>query len=70
MSYSGTCSNSRRLRFRACRSLSHWATDCPACGAAMIGKVLMNSPNCCSMPGSGAERPAIVAPNATQDWPV
>ncbi|MNY52810.1 hypothetical protein D3C86_1885170 [compost metagenome] len=50
--------------------MSHWATDCPACGAAMIGKVLMNSPNCCSMPGNGAERPAMVAPKATQDWPV
>ncbi len=41
-------------------------------GAARLtsGKVLINRPSCCSIPGSGAERPATVAPNATQSWPV
>ncbi|MNF88110.1 hypothetical protein D3C84_705960 [compost metagenome] len=67
MSYSGTCSNSRRLRFSACSSLSHWLTGCADDGVAMIGKVLMNRPNCCSIPGNGADRPAIVAPKATHD---
>ncbi|MNF48367.1 hypothetical protein D3C84_296030 [compost metagenome] len=62
---SGVCSNSRKLRFCACTAASQAATVCSGWEPAITGKVLMNRPTCCSIPGNSAGRPATVVPNAT-----
>ena len=59
-----------QVRFSAWIACTHCATDCPGSGRAITGRVLMNRPNCCSMPGRSTGRPATVAPKATQACPL